>query len=71
MAERKKLKSRLKERNAYRTPLKARHWASKGINLFNIYKEPERWVLSFLSSGGELRLRKGKQLANMVTQFIH
>lgn len=30
-----------------------------------------RWALSFLPAGGKLRLREGKQLASMVTQFIH
>ena len=67
----KQLRSRQKERSFYGTPLKARHLASKGITLFNLYKEPERWVLILLPAGGELRLRKSKQLANMVTQFIH
>ena len=45
--------------------------ASKGVNLFNLDKEPDRWVLTLLPAGGELRLRESKQLANMVTQFIH
>lgn len=63
--------SRQKERNTYGNPLKARHLASKGINLFNLYKEPDRWVLILLPAGEEPRLRKSKQLANMVIQFIH
>ena len=66
-----KLGSRQKERNVYGTPLKARHLASKGINLYNLDKEPDRWVLTLLPAGGELRLRESKQLANIVTQFIH
>lgn len=71
LAEKNLRSGQKKKRNAYGTPLKARHCAAKGINLWNIHKAPKRWALSLLFPGGKPKPRKVMQLANRITQVMY